>query len=89
MHRKAREENTLCNASELDSADRLMICASTVSGYDLSDFFLAWNPGETRAVLPDGTSQYSGGITSNGLSKVAELRLPKPQKSPLSYISIK
>lgn len=32
----------------------------------------------------DGTKVYSGGISSAGLSKLAELKLSKPKKDPLS-----
>lgn len=90
MHRKARGDNTgdnngtnYCSSrdTDLQGGDLLMVCSSYVSGYDLSGFFKAWNPGEVKTVYPGGSS-YSGGISSKGLLRLAELKLPAPASSP-------
>jgi accessory colonization factor AcfD len=96
MHRKARgdregDSNTnYCSASEtgLSGGDLMMVCASYVSSYDLSDFFVAWNVGETSMTNADGSKSYSGGISSKGLSAVEQLKLEKPKNSPLNVDSI-
>lgn len=96
MHRLARGEKTVgdkinyCAAQEgLTDGDRLMACASYVSGYDLSDYFKAWNPGESRAILPDGSSQYSGGVSAKGLAAVAAMKLPKSDRQPWDYLHVR
>lgn len=66
----------------------MMVCSSYVSNYDLSDFFVAWNVGETSMTNADGTKSYSGGISSKGLSAVEQLKLEKPKNSPLNVDSI-
>ncbi|WP_394143499.1 SslE/AcfD family lipoprotein zinc metalloprotease [Vibrio atypicus] len=91
MHRKARgdtqgdESHNYCSAAEtgLSGGDLMMVCSSYVSDFDLSDFFNAWNVGETSMTNPDGSKVYQGGISEAGLSKLAELNLPKPAQSPL------
>ncbi|WP_162063150.1 SslE/AcfD family lipoprotein zinc metalloprotease [Vibrio taketomensis] len=95
MHRMARGETfhsdqNYCTtqATGLNASDTLMVCASYASGFDLSDFFLQWNPGEVKADMPDGTSDYSGGITGNGVAMVKGMNLPLPTKSPLDYTTI-
>ncbi|NVN81129.1 MULTISPECIES: SslE/AcfD family lipoprotein zinc metalloprotease [unclassified Vibrio] len=96
MHRKARgdregDSNTnYCSASEtgLSGGDLMMVCASYVSNYDLSDFFEAWNVGETSMTNADGSKSYSGGISEKGRSLVEQLNLPKPKDSPLKVDSI-
>ncbi|OLQ94327.1 sugar ABC transporter substrate-binding protein [Vibrio ponticus] len=95
MHRMARgetfaEDANYCNqqATGLNASDTMMVCASYASGYDLRDFFLQWNPGEVKADMPNGESDYSGGITSNGLATLNQLDLPTAPKSPLSYTSL-
>ncbi|WP_428796023.1 SslE/AcfD family lipoprotein zinc metalloprotease [Vibrio kasasachensis] len=95
MHRMARGEtfnqgSNYCTtqATGLNANDTLMVCASYASGYDLSDFFEQWNPGETKADMPNGESDYSGGITSQGLNLLHSLELPTPAKSPLTYITL-
>ncbi len=97
MHRKARGDKqgdqqgkNYCSPSEtgLSGGDLMMVCSSYVSGYDLSEFFSTWNVGEVSMTNPDGTKVYNGGITQNGLSKVAELNLNKPSNSPLRVNSV-
>ena len=66
----------------------MMVCASYVSNYDLSDFFVAWNVGETSMTNADGSKSYSGGINERGLSLVEQLNLQKPKNSPLKIDSI-
>ena len=61
----------------------MMVCSSYVSGYDLSEFFQAWNVGETSVTNADGTKVYSGGITDT-VNALSGLTLPKPKVSPLS-----
>ncbi|EHN70935.1 SslE/AcfD family lipoprotein zinc metalloprotease [Aliivibrio fischeri] len=92
MHRKARGDQqgdagiNYCSSRDtgLSAGDLMMVCSSYVSGYDLGEFFQAWNVGETSVTNADGTKVYSGGISSAGLSKLAELKLSKPKKDPLS-----
>ncbi|MGL5947454.1 MAG: SslE/AcfD family lipoprotein zinc metalloprotease, partial [Aeromonas sp.] len=95
MHRKARGDNVgassknYCAAEPgLSDGDRLMLCASYVSGYDLSSFFSAWNPGETKVAYPSGDVSYSGGITAAGLSTLASLNLPEPAQKPEAIASL-
>lgn len=94
MHRLARAgddiSNNFCSsaATGLRDGDLLMVCASYVSGYDLSPYFEKWNPGESKAILPDGSPSYSGGITQEGLSFVANLKLPQPATSPERYTTV-
>ena len=95
MHRMARgevfngESNYCSTASTgLNASDTLMVCASYASGYDLSEFFQQWNPGESKADMPNGESDYSGGITVSGIALVKRLNLPEPARSPLSYVSL-
>lgn len=66
----------------------MMLCTSYVSGYDLSDFFVAWNPGEVSTTNPDGTKVYSGGISDAALSMLSGLRLDNPEDSPLGVNSL-
>lgn len=92
MHRKSRGDTigdtglNYCDAraTGLSDADHLMVCASYASGYDLSDFFISWNPGEVASTNTDGTKNFSGGITQRGLSMMTTLDLPKPKENPLS-----
>ncbi|HDY8067421.1 TPA: SslE/AcfD family lipoprotein zinc metalloprotease [Vibrio vulnificus] len=97
MHRKARGDTqgdndgkNYCSSRDtgLSNGDLMMVCSSYVSGYDLKDFFTTWNVGETSMTNPDGTKVYSGGISERGLSKLSELKLPKPENSPLKIDSI-
>ncbi|EGU36844.1 inner membrane lipoprotein [Vibrio ichthyoenteri ATCC 700023] len=96
MHRLARNnqdaigEKNYCSASEtgLSGGDLMMVCSSYVAGQDLSDFFKAWNVGETSMTNPDGTKVYTGGISDAGLNKITELNLKKPLNNPLSVDSI-
>ncbi|MDK9782333.1 SslE/AcfD family lipoprotein zinc metalloprotease [Vibrio sp. B172a] len=97
MHRKARGDNqgdnngiNYCSSLDtgLSNGDLMMVCSSYVSGYDLSDFFTAWNVGEISTTNPDGTKVYDGGITSKGLSMLSELNLNKPQNSPIDIDSL-
>lgn len=90
MHRKARGDTigdsgkNYCSADDTDlrDGDLLMVCASYVSGYDLSSFFKAWNPGETKTVYPSGDVSYTGGITSSGYNVLSELSLNAPSQKP-------
>ena len=94
MHRKARggdevspkgiTTNYCSSATGLSDGDLLMACASYATGYDLSDFFNAWNVGETSMTTPTKEKVYSGGITQAGLDKVKSMNLKKPVKSPLT-----
>lgn len=96
MHRKARGDQqgdegiNYCSSSDtgLSAGDLMMVCSSYVSGYDLSEFFQAWNVGETSVTNADGTKVYSGGISPEGLSKLAELNLRKPIKDPLTISAL-
>ena len=95
MHRMARGETfgsdqNYCTtqATGLNASDTLMICASYASGYNLSDFFQQWNPGEIKADMPNGESDYSGGITAQGVAEVMSLNLPTANKNPLNYTQI-
>ena len=95
MHRMARGETfgsdqNYCTTqgTGLNASDTLMICASYASGYNLSDFFQQWNPGESKADMPNGESDYSGGITAQGLAEVMSLNLPTANKNPLNYTQI-
>ncbi len=83
-------ENNYCSSAStgLNASDTLMVCASYASGYDLADFFQQWNPGESKADMPNGESDYSGGITLNGVAAVKRLNLSAPTCSPLSYVSL-
>jgi len=90
IHRKGRGDQVgdqgtnYCSASDtgLSGGDLLMVCASYTSGYDLTSFFKAWNPGQTKAVDPSGNPSYSGGISARGLATVASLTLPQPAQRP-------
>lgn len=94
MHRKARggdevspkgiTTNYCSSATGLSNGDLLMACASYATGYDLSDFFNAWNVGETSMTTPTKEKVYSGGITQAGLDKVKSMDLKKPVKNPLT-----
>ncbi|MDO6498243.1 SslE/AcfD family lipoprotein zinc metalloprotease [Photobacterium sanguinicancri] len=101
MHRKARGDvqgDTLqgrngtnyCSPQEtgLSGGDLMMVCSSYVSGYDLSDFFTTWNVGESSMTNPDGTKVYNGGISSNALALLSQLKLDKPTDSPLKVNSL-
>ena len=76
MHRKARgdrqgdQDINYCDAEEtgLSDGDQLMVCASYVSGFDLSAFFESWNPGEMAFTLPTGGKSYQGGISAKGFA---------------------
>ncbi|MGR5131733.1 SslE/AcfD family lipoprotein zinc metalloprotease [Vibrio alfacsensis] len=92
MHRKARGEvqgdnggMNYCSSRDtgLSNGDLMMVCSSYVSDYDLSDFFTAWNVGETSMTNPDGTKVYSGGISQQAINMVKTLGLNKPKNSPL------
>ena len=100
-HRKARGDTTGDNlygrdgtnycakkGNGLKHGDRLLACMSYLSGYDLSDYFRQWNPGEERADLPDGSARYTGGMTDAGFAAVAAMKLPKPDRSPLQYVDV-
>ncbi|MGL4733579.1 MAG: SslE/AcfD family lipoprotein zinc metalloprotease, partial [Enterovibrio sp.] len=97
MHRKARgdvigdQSTNYCSKTQMGikDADLLMVCASYVSGFDLSEFFSTWNPGESSNTLTDGTKVYNGGITEAGKQVLAQLRLPKPAVSPASISALK
>lgn len=89
MHRLARDNKdaigtNYCSASDtqLSGGDLMMVCSSYVSGYDLSDFFTQWNMGESSTTTPDGEVLYSGGISDAGLTKLAEMKLTKPENGP-------
>ncbi len=96
-HRKARGDSigdqgiNYCSAqsSQLSQCDLMMACTSYLTGYDLTDYFRMWNPSETKANLPNGTVDYSGGLTPAGFNAVASMDLPKPDKSPSEYLSVK
>lgn len=96
MHRKARGdvqgdlEKNYCDArvTGLSGGDNLMVCASYASGYDLSDFFKAWNVGESSTTTTEGEKIYFGGISSEGLRVIAEMGLEKPEINPLSISSL-
>ena len=96
MHRKARgdsqgdEGKNYCSSSEtgLSGGDLMMVCSSYVSGYDLSEFFNAWNVGETSMTNPDGHKVYQGGISQAALTMLEILKLSKPQASPLTVNSL-
>ncbi len=92
MHRKARGDQqgdngvNYCSSSDtgLNAGDLMMVCSSYVSGYDLRDFFMTWNVGETSVTNADGTKVYSGGISDAGLNALTRLRLDKPEIDPLT-----
>ncbi|WP_050909232.1 SslE/AcfD family lipoprotein zinc metalloprotease [Vibrio campbellii] len=96
-HRKARGDSigdqgiNYCStqSSQLSQGDLMMACTSYLTGYDLTDYFRMWNPSETKANLPNGTVDYSGGLTPAGFNAVAAMGLPKPEKSPFEYLSVK
>ncbi|EPP5334433.1 SslE/AcfD family lipoprotein zinc metalloprotease [Vibrio harveyi] len=96
-HRKARGDSVgdqginYCSAqsSQLSQGDLLMACTSYLTQYDLTDYFRKWNPSETKANLPNGSVDYSGGLTQAGFNAVAAMKLPKPDKSPSEYLSVK
>ncbi|MGI2028996.1 hypothetical protein [Endozoicomonas acroporae] len=44
-----------------------MSCLSYLSNYDLSDYFRQWKPSESKADLPKGSADYSGGLTDKGV----------------------
>ncbi len=92
-HRMARDtnaENNYCSAEQtgLNQGDLLMLCLSYVSGYDLSEYFLLWNPSESKADLPDHQVIFSGGITARGVAQLKELNLPQPPIPILGYDSV-
>lgn len=93
LHRKARGDDigdkngvNYCRAEEtkLKPSDLLMVCMSYVSGYDLSEFFKAWNPGEKMMTSPEGIKVYSNGITASGYDVINQLGLKKPPVDPIS-----
>ncbi|MBY6186591.1 SslE/AcfD family lipoprotein zinc metalloprotease [Marinobacter hydrocarbonoclasticus] len=94
MHRLSRNADdgqfvlpgeNLCYGQDLGQSDQLMLCASYAAQTDLSDFFNDWNPGSQAMIYPgDSTPQIEGGITPQGLNRVAGLGLPKPQRNPLT-----
>ena len=100
MHRKARGDvqgdtnhgngTNYCSSRDtgLNGADLLMVCSSYVSGYDLSEFFTTWGAGESATTNPNGTRTYTPSLTSAGTSKLAELKLNKPEFSPLQVSSL-
>ncbi|APP04468.1 SslE/AcfD family lipoprotein zinc metalloprotease [Vibrio harveyi] len=96
-HRKARGDSVgdqginYCStqSSQLSQGDLLMACTSYLTQYDLTDYFRKWNPSETKANLPNGSVDYSGGLTQAGFNAVAAMKLPKPDKSPSEYLSVK
>lgn len=99
MHRKARAGDEVSpkgidinycssSASGLGNGDLLMACASYATGYDLSDFFNAWNPSEISMTTPDKKKIYSGGITDKGRNAVKNMNLDKPEISPLTIKSL-
>ncbi|WP_447475014.1 SslE/AcfD family lipoprotein zinc metalloprotease [Vibrio harveyi] len=95
-HRKARGDSVgdqginYCStqSSQLSQGDLLMACTSYLTQYDLTDYFRKWNPSETKANLPNGSVDYSGGLTQVGFNAVAAMKLPKPDKSPSEYLSV-
>ncbi|WP_053062542.1 SslE/AcfD family lipoprotein zinc metalloprotease [Photobacterium aquae] len=99
MHRKARGDVqgdngiNYCSASDtkLSGEDLLMVCASHVSGYDLSDFFTQWNAGESSSTSADGTKTYSGGVVESrlGLNMLNTMKLPKPDSGPESVSQLR
>ncbi|HDY7475084.1 TPA: SslE/AcfD family lipoprotein zinc metalloprotease [Vibrio vulnificus] len=97
MHRKARGDVqgdnggiNYCSSKDtgLSNGDLMMVCSSYVSGYDLRDFFTTWNVGETSMTNPDGTKEYSGGISQRAKDIVTALKLAKPEHSPLAVDSL-
>ena len=99
MHRLTRNEtdsdiqlegSNLCyGQNELKTNDRLMLCASYASQKDLTDFFVAWNPGEKTNFIPGLTEpKYRSGISQEGKDAVANLDLPKPTLDPLTINSL-
>ncbi|PQJ88578.1 SslE/AcfD family lipoprotein zinc metalloprotease [Aliivibrio sifiae] len=89
MHRLARDNKdaigtNYCSTSDtkLSGGDLMMMCSSYVSGYDLSDFFIQWNVGESSTTTPDGKVLYTGGISQASLDKLAEMKLTKPESGP-------
>ena len=92
MHRKARGDTqgdlnkNHCSAEEtgLASPDLMMVCASYVSGFDLSGFFTEWNVGEQSYTPPNGNKFYEGGISQAGKTYLTSLNLASPSVSPLS-----
>ncbi|WP_085319079.1 SslE/AcfD family lipoprotein zinc metalloprotease [Vibrio harveyi] len=96
-HRKARGDSVgdqginYCStqSSQLSQGDLLMACTSYLTQYDLTDYFRKWNPSETKANLPNGSVDYSGGLTQAGFNSVTAMKLPKPDKSPSEYLSVK
>ncbi|HCH0394809.1 TPA: SslE/AcfD family lipoprotein zinc metalloprotease [Vibrio parahaemolyticus] len=92
MHRLTRNESdgifylkstNACRWQGLSKSDQLMVCASYAAQTDLSDFFLAWNPGARSFIYP-GSSEpsYEGGVTQKGLDVVRKLGLKKPSLDP-------
>ncbi|MGL5497532.1 MAG: SslE/AcfD family lipoprotein zinc metalloprotease [Aeromonas sobria] len=96
MHRKVRGDgigdkgkNYCSNADTgLTDGDLLMVCASYLSGTDLSDFFGLWNPGEVKTVYPGGDVAYTGGLSAKGQSVLSELGLSKPDVSPADITNV-
>lgn len=94
MHRLSRNADdeaiqlvgeNLCYDQDLGASDRLMLCASYATQTDLSDFFVAWNPGSQAMIYPgEDTPHIEGGITQQGLNRLAALQLPKPEQNPLN-----
>ncbi|WP_028117599.1 SslE/AcfD family lipoprotein zinc metalloprotease [Ferrimonas senticii] len=98
-HRKAREHGDAgnqCSATQtgLSQGDLLMTCLSYLTHTDLTDYFRAWNPSESKADLPpkEGETEsqvsYSGGLTAAGLNATQALGFNKPNQSPFSYTSV-
>ncbi|HAS6176915.1 TPA: SslE/AcfD family lipoprotein zinc metalloprotease [Vibrio vulnificus] len=97
MHRKARGDVqgdndgiNYCSSTDtgLSNGDLMMVCSSYVSGYDLRDFFITWNVGETSMTKPDGTKVYFGSISDKALKVLEKLQLNKPDVSPLAIDSL-
>ncbi|MGL5947997.1 MAG: SslE/AcfD family lipoprotein zinc metalloprotease [Aeromonas sp.] len=90
MHRKARGDTAgdqglnYCSseATGLSGGDLLMLCSSYLTGYDLTSFFLQWNPGEVKTVHGNGQIGYQGGISPAALSMLDALALPQPEHKP-------
>ncbi len=91
MHRKTRGDvqgdtglnHCSSSVTGFGDADQLMICASYASGYDLTDFFTKWNPGETSFTTPEGEKVYMGGISTAAKAYVASLDLPVATNNPV------
>lgn len=84
LHSKKGENHCSQQKTGLSSSDLLMVCASYVSGHDLSGFFTDWNPGESSSTTPEGNKIYSDGVTDKGKKYLANLGLKAPAISPAS-----